>query len=389
MRLRLVSGIGLGLVLALSVFLAAAHTSQTTIQEFAMTPGGDLGEINPDGQGNLWVSEYGANNIWQINPTANTYNRYSGLTGGVVEAQVAPDGQVWYGGYDSALLGRINLGTSTVTTWTLPGAVHPWGLAIEPNGALWIAEHDVARFYRYSPGSNQFCTYALPNDSKGVGLLAADNAIWFMDYINDGIVRIDSASNQMKTWPILSKDNANAQSLVYDGAGNLWWGDNGMGALARLEISTNRISLYTSDGVSSPSYIGLMGSKVWFVDTFFNQFGLVDTATAVHHSYAVTPTTAALTPTCAGLGAGNSSPVVTSPGVVNYTNVTVPDPQRRSCGWITQGVPEKGNTYDAHYANGRFWTSDFGRDRLIATPDQWSGQIGICHLRFLPAITRN
>lgn len=133
-------GLGLGLTLIFLVGMASAddpdhhknhHLSSTTppplsaaanesIRETNLTPGGYIYEVNPDAQGNLWLTDYGADQIWQFNRGTSAYTIYNGLRN-PGDARRDNNNNVWWTDYNNGLLGRINLTASTVTTWTLPG----------------------------------------------------------------------------------------------------------------------------------------------------------------------------------------------------------------------------------------------------------------------------
>ena len=72
-KIVIISGlVGLAMVAVLVVGIASAANIRQG-NEVDLTPDGYVYELNPDPQGNLWLSEFHANQVWQINPATNVY----------------------------------------------------------------------------------------------------------------------------------------------------------------------------------------------------------------------------------------------------------------------------------------------------------------------------
>ncbi len=119
------------LLLALGVAssLTIAKADGITVQEDSLDPTGHAYEINPDTHGNLWITDYRANQIRKIQPATGAVTVYSGLAN-PSDARLDAAGMVWLTNAGNTDLERISPGTSTVTSWKLPGtgAMEEWVL---------------------------------------------------------------------------------------------------------------------------------------------------------------------------------------------------------------------------------------------------------------------
>jgi len=107
-----------GLIMALGLVGITDAASNPLGQEMNLTAGGSVYEVNPDAHGNLWLSEYAADRVWQVNLATDVYTIYEGLPN-ASDARRDAAGDVWWSDYDGGNLGRISLSAGTVTTWTL------------------------------------------------------------------------------------------------------------------------------------------------------------------------------------------------------------------------------------------------------------------------------
>ena len=386
---------------AFLIWLGHTTHAQTIFPEIPTTPGGFIQEIHMDDQGRMWTGDYETNEIWRIDPATQEYLKISGLSGGVVEAQIGPDGALWYSGFDNGSLGRVDLNAGTVVTWTIPGSSRPWGMTFDANNDLWISEYDVAKIYRYTAGTNQLCTYIMPNETKSLYLRADNRGVWLGDYSNDRIARIESTPGgapqeyQLVSWPLQTQNSgAYPYEIDIDGQGNVWWGEFGLAAIGRLDPAGNQFSLYPHPDLSGIIYIALAGSgpagpdSVWFTDNSFRRLGGFKPEYLLPIQYTVTPTTTALTASCVPLGNGQSAPVaqITSGNAAVNTEVT--DPDLSSCGWLKQSLPAGSIPYDIVVVDDRLWFTDFERERLVSTPSGYMDQISECRYSFLPMLSR-
>ena len=73
------AGVLLLVLVGASNNLTVAKADGITVREDSLAPTGIAYEINPDAHGNLWITDYGANQIWRVHPATGAVTVYSGL----------------------------------------------------------------------------------------------------------------------------------------------------------------------------------------------------------------------------------------------------------------------------------------------------------------------
>ena len=155
-RLSILMAFALSIPVVLLLALVGASDSLTvakadgiTVQEDSLNPAGIAYEINPDTRGNLWISDDGANQVWQFHPATGVVTTYTGLAN-ASDARMDPAGMVWWTNAANTDLGRISPGTSTMVTWTLPGTGTLWGTAFDDAGRVWTTDFSSGVVYRFT-----------------------------------------------------------------------------------------------------------------------------------------------------------------------------------------------------------------------------------------------
>ena len=166
-----------------------ARASEVPVEEASLTQG-IVYEIHRDATGNLYMTDWGAGQIWRVDPTTGAYTRFSGL-GAPNDGQPDSAGNIWYTDYNSPVLGRISPGPNpTLTTWNLsswdPARMYSLGgLAFDVNGWVWFSEWDEASdqlLYRFRPDTMELCGYSLPGTGNhSYYVLYAAGFIWLGD----------------------------------------------------------------------------------------------------------------------------------------------------------------------------------------------------------------
>jgi streptogramin lyase len=345
-----------------------------TGREMDLTLGGSVYEVNPDARGNLWLSEFEADRVWQLNPATGAYTIYHGLVA-ASDARMDATGDVWWSDYWNGNLGRISLAAATVTTWTLPGAESPLGIAFDDAGEVWVTDDWASSVYRFSPTSTQVCSYTVPDGGLSSYIVSHAGGLWLGDYENWRILKLDPAADQFTQWQLPAW--AEPVGLAADGSGNLWWADSGLGALARLEPAIGRMTTYTLPLGREPKMLAFSGQNVWYTEVVSGTLGVLNPAVADGVSATIVASTVAATPSCSTLGMGISSPLAISTDVAMWTPGAV-TPRVDSGGWLVYELPLGAYPWGIAVRGG-VWVADQGRDKLL-----W-----LSYSVYLPIVMRN
>jgi streptogramin lyase len=351
---------------ALLVVLAAAITSLADgmmLSEASLTTGGKPYEVNTDATGNLFISDYNAGEIWQLQPTTSAYTKYRGLPNA---SDARPDGMgnIWWTDWRTTT-GRINALAETVTTWTIEGS-QLGGLALDGDGRVWIATRSSspvgAAVYRLDPQTAELCGYEWQGGSNSEYVLYSDGHVWLADRAGPRIVRFDpaAAQDQVKWWSLAP--GALPRGLALDAAGHPWWTDLGADALASLDPGNDQITTYSLPLGSYPEMLVVDDVRAWYT-TVPGSVGALDPALA--SGTVATAATGSLTTSasCHSMGTGTTTTVFSDEGTLAWATPTELAPVLDGDGWTIYQL--SANLYGIARSSGSLWVADSGRQKLV------------------------
>lgn len=366
--LRLVVPILAGLLLAGGTLVAFARGPAGPLpppnaSETDLLPGGFANAIHIDASGQLWISEVSSATVRRYNPATHAFTLFHGLTE-TVDAQIGPDGQLWWLDPPARKLARMDLGTRLVTTWPLSTSFSV-ALTFDSLGRAWIADFLSIGLYRLNPTTNEYCDVDLPDFGASETIVAQGGVLWVGDVYNSRIGRITPASNNFTYWSLAFAGGSPApRGFTFGLNGEVWWADAGLRQLGRLEPAANRLTLFPVPGSAAPFQVAAQGSNVWFTAPFSHTLGFVDSATAAGGSpHVEAPTATTLAPDCVTIANGPSFTAGTSSGVAVF-NPLVLTPTLTAQG-SSYAAPVGGQPLGLAASGVDVWATDYGRDKLM------------------------
>jgi streptogramin lyase len=353
--------IGIVPVLALLWTASRASADLTSSHETALNPSGKAFEVNPDAGGNLWISDYFAQEIWQLDPGTNVYTIYQGMHG-ASDARRDGKGDVWWTNYIDNHLGRISLNTSQVTTWTLPGAGIPLGTAVDDSGNIWVTDSFEPLVHRFEPDTRQLCTYLVPDAGISDYIVAHGGYIWLGDWWLSRLLRLDPTTDEFTIWEL--PEGAFPEGVAVDESGHVWAADSELSVLVELQPEINRLTTHMLPAGIWPEMLVPHKGLVWYTEDYSGTVGVLDPATANGTTTTVTSTTESVTPACNNLGPGTSAPLVTSTGSASWASTaltTVLD----SDGWTIYALEQGSSPWGIAVVQDDLFVVDEGRQKLL------------------------
>jgi streptogramin lyase len=356
-----------GILALLSAAIASA--AGVSLEEADLTAYGTAYEINRGPGGALYLSDYDALEIWQID-TSGAYTLYQ-VFETVLDARPDDAGNVWF--TDGAVtFGRVTVPTGTVTTWQVPELHNLWGLAFDGAGRVWMTEFfgAASKLYRFDPGVTELCTYTLPGSSYSYYVLHDEGQLWLGNWSLDRIYRIDIVSNQATWWQI-GDSSARPTGLGLDQDDNLWWADPGLGALIRLEPGLDRMTSYGLPLGTTPRVLETSPEGVWYTEDSAGTVGLLDPAVAAGTTTTLTTGSGSVVSECSIWGPGTTSLASISTDSLIWASGTVTTVVDGG-GWTVYELATGASPYGIADAGAYLWASDQGRQKLLrlsaATP---------------------
>jgi streptogramin lyase len=389
-RRSLAAGVATALLLAVLVPLAAAGVA---VQEAALNPTGTPLELNRDAAGNLYITDFGAGEVWVVDPSTSSYTVYEGL-GPVVDARPDQGGAIWWTEWFAPVFGRIDVQAGTLTTWDLGGATigqkpvarrgasrdarslpaarrmpatpiqDPalWGVAFDDDGGVWLPESFGFSIYRFDPDTTELCAHSLPNGVDSAYVLFHDGVLWLGDASTQGVLRYDPSAEEATYWTVGGSSLPNG--LTLDTGSNLWWADLGLRALARLEPNVDRLTTYALSPGSRPEMVAAQDGEIWFTDDGLNTVGVLDPSVATGTSTILDTETQTATVTCELLGVGTTIDLDTRSGELAWSGAEV-TPITDTDGWLVYELPSGAAPYGVTSDAAALWATDYGWQKLL------------------------
>jgi sugar lactone lactonase YvrE len=302
--------------------------------------------------------------VRQFDPATNAYTIYTGLPT-PFDAQIGPDGNLWWTGLTHQYLGRMNVATWQVTTWTLP-SLEPQGLAFDGSGRVWFMDTNHPGLYRFDPSSSELCTMTLPAlTPQGLYIAEHNGALWLAETYNGGVGRITPTTNAYTFWLINLLPQTQPIGVAFSPQGDVWFTYAYTGTIGRLEPSANQVRQYHPANLAYPPQLAYHAGKFWFTqDTSDGGFGFIDPAVAVGDApHLVTPTSYTLTPHCATRPAAGTFTAPFTTGVSTFSPVALGVYSQTEGTVYT--LPANSDTYGLAFTALDLWVVDYGRAKLV------------------------
>ncbi len=226
---------------------------------------------------------------------------------------VDPQGTVWFSNFGEQYLGRLNPKTAKVTEYPVPllKKDSPTGmLDLQPDkdGNLWLALMYQGGIAKFDKQSEKFQMWAIPpelnNDTTQQSMVMpaqshVDGKVWMTDVDRRALHRLDLASGKFETFDlkkILPADRPHsAYGIKADAQNNLYFMDFSDQNIGRIDAKTGKATLYPTPTPNSRPRRGMMDAqgRLWFAEYAGNRVGMLDTkAERIQEWEAPTPWTA-------------------------------------------------------------------------------------------------
>jgi streptogramin lyase len=241
-----------------------ARAAIIIVAELDLNSEGQAYEIFIDLNGNLWISDFGAGEIWQVDTVNNTYTVY-GQLGNPSDAKVDANGDLWWSDTKTNRVGHLVPNQQEADMWSLTGNVSQTiGLAIESNGTIWVTDEVNPIIHNLFPTKNEICSYAIPDSGSSSYIVTDSGRVWLADWRNNRILALDPEVEEFEIWQLDQETDSNIYGIDADDQHNIWWADQYQNYIGRLNPSNNLVTTYTLPIESfGPTVVSTNRSWVW------------------------------------------------------------------------------------------------------------------------------
>ena len=355
-----------GLLLAFFYVTGSARaivldSGDLVVSEMSLNPSGNAYEVSQDDSGDLWISDYTAGELWQVNAAGDAYTTYP-VGGNPSDARPDTSGKIWWVDTKNGRIGRLTPDLNVMERWNLPGSSKLYGLRVETAQKIWATDAALPTLYRLDLAANQVCTYTLP-DSGSSGYLTLNNGqVWSGDWVNERIYRLDPKLKQYTYWQLPT--GGIPEGLIFDPSGNLWWSNFEQGILDRLDPQTGALARYSIPEGSSPEMLVWAGETLWYSERSLGTIGRLNPGEASAISETLTSQTLPVTPQCGSVQA--SGPTHLNPTTGSPASQTKTYPTLVSLpGWTIYQLPANALPWGITYRGGNVWVVDANRHVLV------------------------
>ncbi len=212
---------------------------------------------------------------------------------------VDKDGIAWYSNFGEQTFGKLDPKTGKHTEWPVAELKKGWptgmlGLRADRDGNMWLGMMYQGAMTKFDPKTEKFTYFSLPpdmnKDMTQVNMVRAeyshvDGKVWSQNNGFAAVHRLDLASGKIETFmPFKDSkpgENHNIYDIIPDSQNNLYFTDFAQQHIGRVDAKTGQIKLFEVPTKGSAPRRGMMDSqdRVWFGEYRGNKIAMFDTKT--------------------------------------------------------------------------------------------------------------
>src|SRR3989441_3439476 len=213
----------------------------------------------------------------------------------IVDAQ----GIAWYSSFGEQNLGRLDPRTGKVTEFPIPESKPGFptgllGLRADRDGNLWLGNMYQAQIVKFDRKTQKFTLWKLPPeqniDAAQVNMVSpqsshVDGRVWTQNNGFAGIHRLDLKTGKIETWePFKSAPKGephNIYDVIPDSQNNVWFTDFRQRHIGRIDAKSGEVKLFAIPTPASAPRRGMMDAKdrLWFGQYRGDRIAMLDTRT--------------------------------------------------------------------------------------------------------------
>ena len=221
------------------------------------------------------------------------------------DAEVDPEGMVWYVDFGQQYLGKLDPRTGEVREYKVPEARpgNPTGILavkLDRDGNPWGGNMFQGSIFKFDRQTEEFQVWKVPDELEqpkgpyGTRILQVNHAapemhhvdgkVWLQNRSIAGVHRLDLATGEFESFePFLNstRSSHNLYGIHPDSQNNLWFMDFANEHIGRIDAQTGEVTLYETPTLGSRPRRGEVDSqdRVWYAGFGGNVIGMFDPRT--------------------------------------------------------------------------------------------------------------
>jgi virginiamycin B lyase len=212
---------------------------------------------------------------------------------------VDADGIAWYSNFGEQTFGKLDPKTGKVTEWPVPELKKGWptgmlGLRADKDGNMWLGMMYQGAIAKFDPKTEKFQIWSLPpemnKDMTQVNMVSpqsshVDGKVWTQNNGFAAVHRLDLASGNIETFAPFKDTpagvNHNIYDVIPDSQNNVYFTDFAQEHIGRIDAKTGEVKLFAVPTKASAPRRGMMDpqDRLWFGEYRGNKIAMFDTKT--------------------------------------------------------------------------------------------------------------
>ena len=219
--------------------------------------------------GAIWWNGQFGNVVGRLDPKTGAMKEIELPTGSLPHS-ITPDaqGNIWYTGNANGTIGRIDAKTSEIKVYKLPdpAAKDPHTVIFDSKGTLYFTLQNSQMLGKLVPSTGEIKLVKVPAPDKNPYGIKVDRAgvLWVACAESNCILKVDPETLAIQEFKL--PPGSKARRLAFTSDGLLWYGNDGLGSVGRLDTKTGQTKEWPSPSGSGAGPYGLevVNDVVWY-----------------------------------------------------------------------------------------------------------------------------
>ncbi|MCI0399794.1 MAG: lyase [Gammaproteobacteria bacterium] len=238
-------------------YVASFDPSSGEFERFDLDSGTGPHNLVVDENGHVWYAGNQKAYIGKLDPQSGQISRYPMPDPAAKDPHtlvIDHGGDIWFTVQWGNFVGKLTRETGKVDLIPVPTArARPYGIVIALDNRPWIAEFGSAKLATVNLNTMELQELALPRKSARPRRITAtsDGAIWYVDYAEGYLGRMDPGMGKVKEWQVPGGSNAGPYGMTVDDRDRLWFVETGRSPNRLVGFDPNKEAFFSLTEIES------------------------------------------------------------------------------------------------------------------------------------------